>query len=459
MKGTQSTDTASLQYQFAPWSDTHAALFHGSKNMEIDDVEPFRRPPAPSAFHIPAILSSFQPDPLLLVTPEKSLGLARLAGNKSAAGQLPVSGDGDGVHKGRPRVRFAPGTRTSPPSKGTCSDSVNVGTGVCEEDCEPRSFSAVSQKLYQPGLYADSEREADAKGPSPSTRALLLGTAPGKRFNVDGRGNSTMPVDQSANKITSDYSQVQQSKAVTAKVIRHKPVTLCSSHDTDTWESDTEIKEVFRHPSPVRSSSRSPACSASSSPVRSRVSSRQSSPSPSPSRPRSSPAPSPSRPRRSPSGSPCRLTPVGGPQYLTCHEDEKPQTAVKIIREAPHRPKLHSYVFPFNDSDEARLKYDSNLENPLARPEFNSALKISEELKSVKARRPEAWGTVSETLKNSEGKRTQIQEKVCLCCCDFFLIMYFGNMVKVGRVLLVVSFTVTVLVSIANSAMCFGIRH
>ena len=439
MKGTQSIDTTSLQHQFAPWSDTHAALFHGSKNMEIDDVEPFHRPPAPSAFHTPATLSSFQPDPLLLVTPEKSLGLARLARNKSAAGQLPMSCDGDTAHKGRPRVRFAPGTRTSPPSKRSYADSVHVGTGMSEEDCEPRSFSAVSQKLYQPGLYADTEREADAKGPAPSTRALLSGTAPGKRFTVDGRGNSTVPVDQSANKITSDYSQVQQSRAVTAKVIRHKPVTLCSSRDTDTWESDTEIKEVFRHPSPTRSSSRSPARSASSSPVRSRVSSRQSSPAPSPSRPRSSPAPSPSRPRRSPSGSPGRLTPVGGPQYLTCHEDEKPQTAVKIIREAPHCPKLHSYVFPFNDDDEARVKYDSNLENPLARPEFNSALKISEELKSVKARRPDPWGTVSETLKNSEGKRTQIQEKVCLGCSDFFLIMYFGNMVKVGRVLLVVT--------------------
>ena len=439
MKGTQSTDTTSLQHQFAPWSDTHAALFHGSKNMEIDDVEPFHRPPAPSAFHTPAILSSFQPNPLLLVTPEKSLGLARLAGNKSAAGQLPMSGDGDAAHKGRPRVRFAPGTRTSPPSKSAYADSVHVGTGMCEEDCEPRSFSAVSQKLYQPGLYADTEREADAKGPAPSMRGLLSRTAPGKRFNVDGRGNSTVPVDQSANKITSDYSQVQQSRAVTAKVIRHKPVTLCSSRDTDTWECDTEIKEVFRHPSPTRSSSRSPTRSASSSPVRSRVLSRQSSPAPSPSRPQSSPAPSPSRPRRSPSGSPGRLTPVGGPQYLTCHEDEKPQTAVKIIREAPHHPKLHSYVFPFNDDDEARVKYDSNLENPLARPEFNSALKISEDLKSVKARRPDAWGTVSETLNNSQGKRTQIQEKVCLDCCDFFLIMYFGNMVKVGKVLLVVT--------------------
>ena len=97
---------------------------------------------------------------------------------------------------------------------------------------------------------------------------------------------------------------------------------------------------------------------------------------------------------------------------MTSHGDEKPQTAVKVIREAPRRPKLDNYVFPFSDDDEVRKEYDSNFENPLARPEFNSALKISEELKSAKDKRPDTWGAVSQTLKNSERQRTQIQEKV-----------------------------------------------
>ena len=403
MKDTQSTGTTSVEQQPAPWSESHTTLFHGSKCIEAEDVEPFGRPPAPSAFRAPAILSSFQPDPLLLVTPEKSLGLARLAKNNSAAGQLPMSSNGDAAQRGRPRVRFAPGTRTSPPSKSANTVSIDDGTGGSDEDCVPRSFSAVSQKLYQPGLYADNEQEVGVKVPAPSACAPLSGTAPPKRYSVETRGNSTVyvPLDRSAQKITSEYSQVQQSKPVTAKIIRHKPVTVHCSHDTEACESDTEIKEVFRHSSPTRKSPKSPVRSASISPVHSQGSSR-----------RSSPASSPIRHRSSPSRSSGQLTPVGGPQYVTSHGDEKPQTAVKVIREAPRRPKLDNYVFPFNDDDEARKEYDSNFENPLARPEFNSALKISEELKSAKDKRPDTWGAVSQTLKNSERQRTQIQEKV-----------------------------------------------
>ena len=413
MKDTQSKEGASLEQRLASWPSGPGRWFEGSRDLKASQVEPVHRPPAPAAFDAPAMLSSVRPDPLLLVTPERSLGHARLAAHSSGPGELPASDAGGAARRGRTRVHFAPGTRTTPPrNANTDSADSSVGTGGCDEDCVPRSFSTVGQKLYHPGLYADTEREVGATVPAlgacaPASGAAARRCGVERRGGVERRATSAVPVstDRSAG-ITSEYCAARRGQPVAATVIKHRPLHAHSSLDTEAWVSDRQARQVFRSPSPARKTAAGPARSASASPTHSQRSSARSSPATSPIRPRSSPAASPGR------GSPIA---VGGPQYLTSHGNHKHQTAVKVIREAPLRPKHDDYVFPFHSDSEGRREYDSNFENPLARPEFNSALKISEELKSARAKRPDTWATVSDTLSKSETKRTQIQEKVTHC--------------------------------------------
>ncbi|KAL8564958.1 hypothetical protein ACOMHN_019861 [Nucella lapillus] len=390
------------------------------------DAEPFRKAPAPKAFPSSEILSGFVPDPMLTVTPEKSLG-ERLLRGQQVGKYGRTSGGGGGIErKGRQRVWFAPDTRTSPPAKDSSAERDKkgffLGGGSCisdnvskvmsdDEESMPRSFTAISNKLYRPGRYADHDDDKhSSSAPSKSTSGV---SAP-KRYTVETQGNKTVyvPVDHCAKNITSEYSDLQRNKAVTATIVRHKPIAAYEVSDDE--DSRTELNQAFensssvtRHPrTPPRTPSpslcrNSPHRSHSSSPSRRSPSARRS----------PSPVKSPNRLGHSPCSSPDRRTPVEGLEVFSPDPTSQSAPMVQVIREAPYQPKRNEYVFPFVSGDEDKQGYDSSSENPLARPEFNSALKISQELKSVKGKQPDTWGAVSQKLKTCERKRTQIQEK------------------------------------------------
>lgn len=392
-------------------------------NGNMEDIEPLSRAPAPSACHNPHSLTL---DPLLTVTPEKSLGLAVLSKRKSAEG---VKKTGEGTRQSRPRVRFAPGTITSPPSsQPVTGDSTAASPLTADHKSMPRNAYAIANRLYQPGMYSEDGLCSKALGPS----ELSSGAGAPKQRTVEKNGNDTvsMPVDSTTRSIMSSYGDTHfGGKTVKPTVLRH---TSDNNLDIDSAGPDADIKRVFRHMSPSRSRSKENAtCSAGGSRQSSQhaslttssLSARQKCStliSPSRQRPSSSsptclnsssgsrsPSPTQSPDKRHPGS--CRSSFDGDVQLLSDDEVDTP-AGVKVIREAPMRPKIHDYVFPFSAADQD-TGYNSYFENPLARPEFNSALKINQELRNAKAKKPDAWGAVTETLNKNQQKRTQIQEK------------------------------------------------
>ena len=401
MRDDHNTDATSLKQRYSSWSDANTGLF----STHSDDPQPFRTAPAPATFHSPHILSQFGPDPLLAITPEKNLGLASLQKTRAYAENRPAS------PKSRQRVRFAPGTRTSPSEKNVSSDSVERGAdlssgkgdfgvkGHDDSDSQPRSFSFVSQKLYEPGRYSDGDSKLSVEE-SPGASALVS-SASAPKNSVKSTGKSAaytcVPLGQASGGSV-DTSSID----VKAKVIRHTPSSSYPSTVTDDIISASD-SDVTQNPPRVKLTKHSSATKTSTS-TRSRSPARPSSRSPG--RGRSSRPVSPGVSSRSPSRSPGRLTPTESVDYSTLLEDDDPTPPVMVIREAPRQPELGGYVFPFEEK-----VYDSS-ENPLARPEFNSTLKISEELKCVKGKRPDTWQAVNQRLKSSNQKRTEIQEKV-----------------------------------------------
>ncbi|XP_076472725.1 uncharacterized protein LOC143302092 [Babylonia areolata] len=412
MKDTQNNNITSLKQPFSSWTETPTDIF---KQQADGDAQPVSKAPAPSVFHTPDILSRFKPDPLLAITPEKSLGRTQ------AEDTGKDHGCGEGERKGRQRVRFAPGTRTSPPSKmsvtepgnkenvTTCegiggTDNVSKAAAAEEEEeWMPRSFSAISQKLYRPGRYTDGDDGRDSKlsgSKSPVSSAPQRSTA-----GTQGSKTAHTSVDHCVKSITSEYSSSHHhKKPITAKIVRHKPAKAYDACDEEV--SSMELMKAFECSAGLDTLPKTPPRVHSTSPSHRRNSPhlpRKTSPT------RCRPVPSGSPCSRSPSRSPSRLTPVKGLEFFT--PEEKSEPVVRVIREAPYQPKRSDYVFPFDDGQEEKQDYDSSVENPLARPEFNSALKISEELKSVKGKRLDTWGAVSQKLKTCDRKRTEIQEK------------------------------------------------
>ncbi|ESO95653.1 hypothetical protein LOTGIDRAFT_231887 [Lottia gigantea] len=79
---------------------------------------------------------------------------------------------------------------------------------------------------------------------------------------------------------------------------------------------------------------------------------------------------------------------------------------VIVTREYENRSTPNTYQFPFVDTASSRES-----EHVLARPEYNTTLKISEELKDLKASKPKVAQTLKQKLKSSEETRTDINEK------------------------------------------------
>ena len=77
--------------------------------MAVSDVEPFQEAPTPATLRSPHILSSFQPEPLLAITPEKCTDHPDGTAEVDNAALV----CGDSTSKCRQRERFAPAT-TSP---------------------------------------------------------------------------------------------------------------------------------------------------------------------------------------------------------------------------------------------------------------------------------------------------------------------------------------------------------
>ncbi|XP_070206618.1 uncharacterized protein [Littorina saxatilis] len=441
MKDTQPADMTSLKQHFSSWRPDSTALFTGTRLGHRDHDETLRKPPAPSAFDEPEILSHLRPDPMLLVTPEKSLGLAALDRNNCSLTETEASRPGEEGRRGRQKVRFAPGTVTSPPSRP--GDGGRVGGGHHDDDSVPRSFSSLTQKLYQPARYADIDEGrgahtpvSSACAPQPySVETLGQSACAPQPYSVETLGQSAVCVPMVKN-TASDSCGQHGNKTAAGRVKRHKPAVAAGhSHgEGGGGASDTEVKETLRHTSPSRRSPMVICRSHRTSPLRSHQSSphlatRSHSTSPLRSH-RSSPhlaTRSPSSSRSSPARSPGRLTPVtvSGPDLVFFTDlviTDQPDPPVRVVREAPLRPKLSDYVFPFRaeeggptDNPLARPEFNSTVkmasDNPLARPEFNSTVKMGQELRAAKAKRSDTWGAVNNTLKTSHRKRTQIQEK------------------------------------------------
>ncbi|KAK6175373.1 hypothetical protein SNE40_013849 [Patella caerulea] len=91
---------------------------------------------------------------------------------------------------------------------------------------------------------------------------------------------------------------------------------------------------------------------------------------------------------------------------------------VIVTREYENRPDPTDYQFPFVDHT---VTFEP--EHVFARPEYNSTLKISEELKDLKSSKPKVAQTLKQKLKQSEETRTDINEKASVkvnCSKDLF---------------------------------------
>lgn len=381
------------------------------KIRDVDeDGEPSSRAPAPS--RVQTKLGNIKPDPLLAITPEKGNALISCAGNEDHTQDNTEEESGRKeskclleAAKRKPRVRFAPGTRTSPPSKDSSSQDHLSSDSICKHDLDDRIDSKsefVQDKPYHPAQYADSNKENDIVNKSLSAQTC-------QRYSAQVRGDDGAYAlsGQADFKIDGMEDAVDAKKSVHAKVFRHTCSTVHSSKEDEQTAFDLEVKEFLEGTSKVKGQYQGKECvrGNSASPIEileSCISDRSLSPQ----------TLTYSRTPRSQSKSPDRCTPAvqGGSEFIVSRGHDRPQKNISVVREAPYRPPVRDYMYPFDSSNgKKEYQYDSTLENPLAKPEFNSALKISENLKSVKNKQINTWGEVSKRLKK---KKHEIQEKV-----------------------------------------------
>lgn len=382
-----------------------------NKKRHSEDLEPLDSVPAPSCLHATDLIRRFEPDPLLAVTPEKSLGLSKMSKtatadtNQSNSADQELDGRSDGYRKAKQRVRFAPDICTSPPSRTMSAENESNMHGSVDDDSVPRSYASLSEKLYQPGLYADSDSDGDfsyGEGELSGTKSAQLDKkASQPRYTVETCDNKTLYVPFPGYSFSAGSQKTDAGrKSSTAKIIKHRN-TSSEAKLCEDWENlapDTEIKEMFESAGQDGRIQRHD-CGFSSTP---------------PKHPKNATAGrnmSPKRGRNSPVGRGSSSSPARRSPHHSLDREQDRFPAVTIVREAPRQPSPQHYHFPFSAEDENGSEYDPDLEHPFARPEFNSALKISEDLKSVKERQPDTWGAVSKTLQTSNKKRTQIQEK------------------------------------------------
>ncbi|XP_064611622.1 uncharacterized protein LOC135475622 [Liolophura sinensis] len=83
-----------------------------------------------------------------------------------------------------------------------------------------------------------------------------------------------------------------------------------------------------------------------------------------------------------------------------------------VRREQEESPVVTEYNFPFKDNEEQDS--DILLSSAFERPEYNSTLRLGNEMKDLASQRPDVAKAVRETLEKSEALRTGINEKAAL---------------------------------------------
>lgn len=422
-------DDNKLHKQFANFSLANNRIKMRSAD---EDVQPSFQAPAPSLWK--GMSESIKPDPLLAITPEKPLSMTKSYRNPllltkvSSNDSKCVSGKNPLVHgflvrndarKGKQRVHFAPDTRTSPPSNNI-AESNESGDGNDHSDSSesvPQNFSSVKDKLYQPGCYMDIDCKRDFSNMDTQTKEDIVN----KRYESGENG----PVsDEYLDYFKKHNSHLNQDKSIVAKVIKHKPSLYSNStFDLVNTAPDSEVRHLpinieektdrtrfaktkHHSTSPQENHITSYFSQSKSIPYfldrTSPVSSRNSS---------ASDVPSDNF-----SDTNRKLDAVhGGQHFVISPANERPQIPVNVLRETQNSSPSQDYVFPFKEYHE-QDSYSST-QHPLARPEFNSVLKLSEDLKIAKLKTTDTWGAITKKLKDSEKTRTEIQEKVIVINC------------------------------------------